>query len=243
MLLGQCIHLLRLETSVSEHADLAGDVAPVVLATELLEVLLEESTHGDNAVSHALNLAQPLLVELGVVQDGGSNTGTVDRRVGVERADQDLDLRVDTLLLFGVGADNGEGANTLTVETLGNVSMRKSLYSFKTTDHVLGETLAEGNLVTLLDEVADGEGILVSVSTGEALVGHVEEGVVTILLDDIAQRAPLLLGRVDTGGVVSAGMEKDNAALGHLLDVLDHTLEVETDGVLVVVAVLLNLEA
>lgn len=128
VLLGQCVHLLGLETGVGEHADLAGDVAPVVLATELLEVLLEESTHGDNAVSHTLDLTQPLLVELGVVQDGGSNTGTVDRRVGVKRADEDLDLRVDTLLLFGVGADNGEGANTLTVETLGNVSMRKPLY-------------------------------------------------------------------------------------------------------------------
>jgi hypothetical protein len=168
----------------------------------------------------------------------------VDGRVGVKRADQDLDLRVDTLLLVGVGTDDGEGANTLTVETLGNVSMCKTIVQgFKKTDHVLGETLAERDLVTLLDEVANGEGILVSVSAGEALVGHVEEGVVVILLDNIAQSAPLLLGRVNTSRVVSASVEKDNAALGHLLDVLDHTLKVETDGVLVVVAVLLNLEA
>ena len=97
--------------------------------------------------------------------------------------------------------------------------------------------------MALLDEVANGEGILVSVSTGEALVGHIEEGVVAVLLDNVAQSAPLLLGRVDTSGVVSASVEKDNAALGHVLDVLDHTLEVETDGVLVVVAVLLDLEA
>ena len=111
------------------------------------------------------------------------------------------------------------------------------------TNHVLGETLAERDVVTLLDEVANGEGILVSVSTGEALVGHVEEGIVAVLLDNVAQGAPLLLGRVDTGGVVSASVEEDNAALGHVLDVLDHTLEVKTDGVLVVVTVLLDLEA
>ena len=97
--------------------------------------------------------------------------------------------------------------------------------------------------MTLLDEVANGEGILVSVSTGEALVSHIEEGVVAVLLDNIAQSAPLVLGRVDTSGVVSASVEKDNAALGHVLDVLDHTLKVKTDGVLVVVAVLLDLEA
>jgi hypothetical protein len=123
VLLGQGVHLFRLETSVGEHADLAGDVAPVVLATKLLEVLLEKGTHGDDTVSHALDLAQPLLVEFGVVQNGRGDTGTVDRRVGVERANQNLDLRVDTLLLLDIGADDGEGANTLTVETLGNVSI------------------------------------------------------------------------------------------------------------------------
>jgi hypothetical protein len=122
VLLGQGVHLLRLETSVGEHADLAGDVAPVVLAAELLEVLLEESTHGDDTVSHTLDLTQPLLVEFGVVQDGRSDTGTVDGRVGVKRADQDLDLRVDTLLLVGIGANNGEGTNTLTVETLASLA-------------------------------------------------------------------------------------------------------------------------
>jgi hypothetical protein len=96
--------------------------------------------------------------------------------------------------------------------------------------------------VTLLDEVADGESILVRVSTGKALIGHVEEGVVTILLDDIAQSTPLLLGGVDTSGVVCASVKQDNAALGHLLNVLDHTLKVEPDGVLVVVTVFLDLE-
>jgi hypothetical protein len=89
--------------------------------------------------------------------------------------------------------------------------------------------------VTLLDEVADGESILVRVSTGKALIGHVEEGVVTILLDDIAQSTPLLLGGVDTSGVVCASVKQDNAALGHLL-------KVEPDGVLVVVTVFLDLE-
>jgi len=62
-LLSQSIHLLRLEPGVSEHANLRGDVAPVVLAAELLEVLLQQSTHGDDAVGHALDLTKPLLVQ------------------------------------------------------------------------------------------------------------------------------------------------------------------------------------
>jgi len=108
--------------------------------------------------------------------------------------------------------------------------------------HVLGEGLGQTGLVALLDEVAERVGILVGVAGSEALVGHVEEGVVVALLDGVADLPPLLLSRVDTSGVVCAGVEKDNAALGHSLDVCDHAIEVETNGVLVVVAVLLDIK-
>lgn len=127
VLLGQLVHLLRLETGECEHADLAGDVAPVLLAAKLLEVLLEQSAHGDDAVGHALDLAQPLLVQGGVVEDGRCDTSAVDRGVRVERTDENLDLRVDTLLLLDVGADNGESTNTLSVETLPDVSNSSSM--------------------------------------------------------------------------------------------------------------------
>ena len=121
VLLGELGHLLGGQAGVGEHADLAGDVAPVVLAAELLEVVLEQGAHLDDAVGHALDFAQPLLVEGGVVQDGAGDAGAVDGRVGVERAHEDLDLRVDSLGLFGRGGNDGEGADTLTVETLGQV--------------------------------------------------------------------------------------------------------------------------
>lgn len=97
--------------------------------------------------------------------------------------------------------------------------------------------------MALLNEVAEREGILIGVARGEALVGHVEEGVVVALLDGIADLLPLLLGGVNTSRVVGASVEQDNAALGHLLDVCDHAIEVKANGVLVVVAVLLDLEA
>lgn len=118
MLLRKLGHLLSGQTGVGEHADLAGDVAPVVLAAELLEVVLEQGAHLDDAVGHALDLAEPLLVERRVVQDGAGNAGAVDGRVGVERAHEDLDLAVDALGFFGGGGDDGEGADALAVETL-----------------------------------------------------------------------------------------------------------------------------
>lgn len=197
-----------------------------MLAAKLLKVGAEEGAHLNDAVSHALDLAEPLLVEGRVVHDGGGDTGTVDGRVGVEGTDENLDLRIDTLLLLGVLANEREGTNTLAVQT-----------------HVLGEALAQSNVVALLDEVARSEGILVSVTAGKALVGHIEEGEVLLLLHDIADLAPLGLGRVDTSGVVSASVEQDDAALGGGLDIGDQTLEVEANGVLVVVAVLTDLKA
>lgn len=109
--------------------------------------------------------------------------------------------------------------------------------------HVLGERSREAYVVALLDEEADWEGILVGVTGREALVSHVEEGVVLARLDGIADLLPLLWGWVDTSGVVCAGVEEEDAALLRGLDVGDHTLEVEADGVLVVVSVLLNLKS
>jgi hypothetical protein len=42
----------------------------------------------------------------------------VDRWVGVQWADEDLDLGVDAGLLGGILAHNGESTDTLTIETL-----------------------------------------------------------------------------------------------------------------------------
>lgn len=225
VLLGQLVHLLRGQASVGEHADLAGDVRPVVLGAECLELLLEKSAHGDDAVSHALDLAEPLLVELRVVQNLSRNTGAVDGGVGVQRADDDLDLGVYALLLLGRFTDNGEGTSTLTVET-----------------HVLGKRLGQAGVVALLDKVAQCKGILVGVTAGEALVGHVEEDIVVTSLDGSLDCLPLFGSGVDTGRVVGAGVEEEHAALGSGVDVVDHTVKVQTNRVLVVVAVLLDLQ-
>jgi hypothetical protein len=225
-LLCQLVHLLGCQTSVGEHADLRGDVAPVVLAAELLEVLLEKGTHGDDAVSHALDLTEPLLVERSVVQNLRGDAGTVNWGVGVQWANEYLDLRVNTLLLVGRLADDREGTDTLAVET-----------------HVLGKGLGQDWTKTLLDEVAESKGILGRVTTGEALVSHVEEGEVVASLDSLSNLHPLLLGGVYTSRVVGTSVEQDNAVLGHGLDIGYHSVKVETNRVLVVVAVLLDLEA
>jgi hypothetical protein len=108
--------------------------------------------------------------------------------------------------------------------------------------HILGKALAQSNVVALLNKVARSKSILVGVTRGETLVGHVEESKVALLLDNIADLAPLLLAGVNTRWVVSASVQQDNAVLGGSLQVSNETVKVETDGVLVVVTVCTNLQ-
>lgn len=93
-------------------------MTPVVLAAQLLEILFEESAHGDDTIGHVLDLAQPLLVQGRVVKNLGCNASTVNRWVGVKRSHEDLDLRINALLLFNGLAHHGESTDTLAVKTL-----------------------------------------------------------------------------------------------------------------------------
>lgn len=105
--------------SLSQGAptNLAGDVIPVLFASALVdEDVLERRPHANDAVCHLLDLREPLAVELLVGHDGPGDSGTVHGRVRVQRADENLDLRVDLGLLLGRGGDNAECADSLAIE-------------------------------------------------------------------------------------------------------------------------------
>ena len=113
----------------AQMTHLVRDMIPVVLAAKTLEVFLQQSSHLDDAVSHALNLTQPLLVQGRVVEDLRSNARTMNWRIRVEWSNQDLDLRVDPLLLLSRLTTDRESSYTLSVQTLGRrVSMLWYLY-------------------------------------------------------------------------------------------------------------------
>ena len=134
-LFGQLIHLFWFETSICKHTNLSNisrlwieyrttylrrDMAPIMFAANLFQILLQQRTHGDDSVSHSFHLTQPLLIELRVVKNLGSNTSAMNWWIRVQRSDEDLDLRIDALLLFGRSANNRECSDTFTIETLAN---------------------------------------------------------------------------------------------------------------------------
>jgi hypothetical protein len=199
-LLHQAFTLLRIHAGEAEHADLVGDVLPVLGRAQLLQVVLQRGAHRNDAVGHLLDVAQPLLLERGIAQNLRHQTSTVHGRVRVQGTDEDLDLRHCAHRIVFAAGHQREGAGTFAVQA-----------------HVLGVALGQGDLVALLDEMSDGEGVTGDVTAGEALVGHVEEGEEVALLDQIGQFGPLFGLGVDAGGIVGAGVQQDDGAFGDFL--------------------------
>jgi hypothetical protein len=201
-LLRERLRLRLREPGEAEHADLLLDVRPLAGRVERDERVVQLVAHADDAVRHALDLALPLRVQLRVAEDRARDARAVQRRVGVHRPDHDLQLALDARALLGVRGDERERTDALAVET-----------------HVLRERLAERDLVTLAHEVAWGERIVCDVAGREALVGHVEEGEVLLVLEERGELLPLVVRRVDAGRVVRTRMQEDDRVLrGVLID-------------------------
>jgi hypothetical protein len=160
-----------------------------------------------------------------VVQDHGGDPGSVLRGGGVVSADQDLDLGEHALGGRDIGANNVQSASAFTVET-----------------HNLGKGLSDDHFEATGNEVAETVGVVVEAAGGETLVGRVEEGVELVLLANISDHGPLLLGGVHTGGIVSAGVKKDSRTGRGGSEIPDHTLNIETLGAGLEVGVFTDLD-
>jgi hypothetical protein len=55
-----------------------------MLAAKIHEVTLHESSHFNDALSHPFDLSEPLLVQGWIVEDFGSNAGTMNWRIRVQ---------------------------------------------------------------------------------------------------------------------------------------------------------------
>jgi len=93
-------------------------MTPIMLATEGLEILLQESPHSDDTFRHFLDFTEPLLIQNRAIEDLGGDSGTVHWRIGIKWSDEDFDLRIHAFLLLCRFAHDGEGADALAVESL-----------------------------------------------------------------------------------------------------------------------------
>lgn len=206
----ESLNLSLAQTGEREHTALLHNVRPVALRTALLEVLNEQGTHILDSLGHGSALALPLLEEHGVVEDGGHQASTIDGRARPEGTSTDLQLLHDVLSLLRAGGDDGDNSSTLSVET-----------------EVLGEGQGQGDVVAVLDELTEGVSVVLDGTRAVAEVGSIEEHDVVLLLAQLGNLIPLLLGGVHSGGVVSAGVEDEGRAILSLVQILEHTLVVQ----------------
>jgi hypothetical protein len=209
--------LLLGQASETEHADLVDDVVPVARSLQLVELALESLAHRDDTTAHLTKVLLPLGEQLLVIENHRCNAGTVCRRV--------TDL--GTLENGQLTTDAGCSIGSVRTRTSDEVEATSTL-AIKT--EVLCVTLSYEHLEALLDEVTDSPSILVQIAGCETLVCAVEEGELGLALHERGNLLPLVLGRVDTCGVVCASVKQDDTAFWSLLYRLDHTLEVKTLG-------------
>lgn len=168
-------------------------MAPVVLAANLLEVGHEALSHALNSVGHDFDFLKcyfeftipsyfvPKLLELWATEDSIDNSGTCNGWVRVHRSDDHLQLRKNSLLFISIAADETQSTNSLTVET-----------------KVLSEGLSNNNWKTSFSEKSNSVVILLTVTTGIALISHIEENDKVLLFADVKDTLPLIISGVTT---------------------------------------------
>lgn len=190
------------------------------------EGVVERLAHGDDAAGHDAEGLTPLLEQLGILEHSSDDERSVLGRVGEGGADEQVQLRVHRSGSLGIIDEDVEGTSAFTVES-----------------KVLGKGLSNEELEALSGEIANSLSVLIEITTGEALVGTVEEGEELLGADDRGDLLPLIHRGVNSSRVVSAGMQKDDRSLRGVAEILKQAGQIETEGGRVPVAVFLDFYA
>jgi len=145
---------------------------------------------------------------------------------GIVASNNNLNLREEFSSFSFVWGDEVKGTASLSVES-----------------HNLCERLGNNHFKSFVQEVSQSNSILVEVSRDKALVSSVEERIEIVLLADSGNHFPLFQSWINTSWVVSASVEEDARSWGSVLEILDHSLEVKSLGLLVEVSVLSDFES
>lgn len=180
-----------------EHANLALDVPPLARRLQLVrQQAVQPLPHVDDPLCHALHLLLPFSIQHLVAEDRVRNAGAIDRRVGIHRPDDNLELAINASLLACILRRHRECTNAFTVQS-----------------HILGEGLGQCNLVSLGDKMTDCKRISGCRPGSEALVGHIKEREKLSFFNNVRNHSPLLLRRVNARRVVCTCMQENNSVL------------------------------
>lgn len=226
MFLDHGFALLNSEAGEGEHTDLVDDMIPVTPGSNLLEVLLQQSSHFCYSVGNIDQLLEPLVSKANIVQDETSNSGTVGWWGRIVDSNNDLKLGEDSSGDSFVSSNEMECSGSLSVET-----------------HDLSERLGNDHLESLCDEVSKSKTVLLEISRDETLISGIEEWIKSSSSNNLSDSLPLVKSWVNTSWVVSTGVQQNNGSSGGVAQVFEHSLDVETLGLWVKISVLSDLKS
>lgn len=187
-------HLLLVQASEAEHANLVDDVVPIARGLQLIELALESLAHRDNTTAHLTKVLLPLGEQLLIIENNRRDTSTICGRVTDLGTLENGQLATNTgrsvLSVRTRTSNKVEAASTLAIET-----------------EVLCVTLSDEHLEALLDKVTNGPSILIQITRCETLVCAIEEGELRLALHERSNLLPLVLSRINTCGVVCASVQ------------------------------------
>lgn len=103
----------------------------------------------------------------------------------------------------------------------------KGTNSFTVETHILSQRLSDQHLEAFFKEDVDRLSISAEVTSGETLVGAIEEWEQLLSLYELSKDSPLFGSGVNTSWVVSADVEKDDRAWLGGFEGLAHAIEVK----------------
>lgn len=106
VLLSELVDHVLVEASEGEHTNLRSDVVPVVLIATSLKTSLQSSSHLGHSVRHGNEVVVPHLGELFISKHDVHNSGSMNRRVRVDRSGNLLDAGVDDVSLSSGAGDD-----------------------------------------------------------------------------------------------------------------------------------------
>jgi len=206
---------------------LLNDVLPGTRSLQANQLIIQSLAHTLDTRTHNLQVLVPVgdqfLAVHNLLNDAASNA----RAHGELATDQVAKIVDDNIT---------DGSST----AVKNVVIGTNTLAVKA--EILGETLRHAHLHIglIVEEVAHCPGVLLDGAGGKALVCGIKEGEELLTLAEVCDGHPLLLARVQTGGVVCAGVQQHGVALlGFRLECGHHALEVKGPGSGVVVWVCL----
>mmetsp|Transcript_14764 Transcript_14764/g.20536 ORF Transcript_14764/g.20536 Transcript_14764/m.20536 type:complete len:280 (-) Transcript_14764:190-1029(-) len=225
MIRGEEVALLRGQSGEAKHSDLLVDVPPVLGRPSFNKCVSQALPHLDNATSHRLNIVKPLLRQRFVLENGVDDIGPLNRRVGVHRPHEDLQLALDLSRLLGVVTHDAEGTHTVSVQA-----------------EVLCERLAECNLVSLLYKHTQRSSIDIRISRCEPLVCTVHNDKMTLFLANFRNILPFRKCWIRSGWIMSTHMHQHYATVRRIINILEHSIDIYAVGLAIIISVLLHLQ-